>query len=329
MKKAVLDIKWLEDNSPHLVWNGKENVPVEFHLRELPNDMKYMCFLAGELKNSAHYFTTFANVNKDNANESGFEFGVQWSAWRYEDRVSNAKVVQAKVASEKKELKEATKLKKMRDCIRSLECRQKEVPLVERYVDLAKAEPLHMKNNVCKEQFCRILSACVPALKKKSPYKDLPEDCALVVLVKFVRQPMNCNGLSLDIKKWFDETPDKPFTKRFRGHESKQYLKHFPELMAAVRPHITTDALTQLFQTCYMSLLLRKVISYSVRITDFNAEDLVDCKKVCRDLFEAVCSFDSTITPSMWVLTNMSHVHAKITFEKYGLNPQYHLEHQT
>ena len=141
----------------------------------------------------------------------------------------------------------------MWDCIPSLQCRQKEVLLTERYVDLAKAEPIHMKNKVCKEQFCRILSACVPELKK-SLFKDLPEECALIGLVGSCTD--NCNGLSLDIKKWFDETPDKPFTKRFRGHESKQYLKHFPELMAAVRPHITTDTMTQLFQTCYMSLLL-------------------------------------------------------------------------
>ena len=102
-----------------------------------------------------------------------------------------------------------------------------------------------------------LLTISVPALNKKSPFKDLPEEYALIV--KLVGEPMN--GLSLDIKKWFDETPDKPFTKRFRGHESKQYLKHFPELMAAVRPHITTtDTITQLFQTCYMSLLLERSI---------------------------------------------------------------------
>ena len=30
---------------------------------ELPNDMKKLCFLAGELSNAAKYFTTFADVN--------------------------------------------------------------------------------------------------------------------------------------------------------------------------------------------------------------------------------------------------------------------------
>ena len=42
------------------------NVNVEFKLSELPNDMKMLCSLAGELSNAAKCFTTFADVNTDN-----------------------------------------------------------------------------------------------------------------------------------------------------------------------------------------------------------------------------------------------------------------------
>ena len=43
--------------------NGKVKL-VEFRIAELPNDMKMLAFLAGELSNAATYFSTFGNVTK-------------------------------------------------------------------------------------------------------------------------------------------------------------------------------------------------------------------------------------------------------------------------
>ena len=55
------DVQYLESK----VFDVNEKCyPVEFKLGELPNDMKMLCFLGGELSNSALYFSTFANVNK-------------------------------------------------------------------------------------------------------------------------------------------------------------------------------------------------------------------------------------------------------------------------
>ena len=34
--------------------------------------------------------------------------------------------------------------------------RQEEVPFVKHYISVAKYEPLHLKNNICKEMFIRI-----------------------------------------------------------------------------------------------------------------------------------------------------------------------------
>ena len=45
--KFIHDMKWLEGQT-FMVWDGLENRKGEFHLRELPNDMKYLCFLAGK-----------------------------------------------------------------------------------------------------------------------------------------------------------------------------------------------------------------------------------------------------------------------------------------
>ena len=65
--KLMSDIKYLESTVFELSINDK-NFKVEFKLGELPNDMKMLAFLAGELSNAAYYFSTFANVNQGDAN---------------------------------------------------------------------------------------------------------------------------------------------------------------------------------------------------------------------------------------------------------------------
>ena len=61
--KLLSDIKYLENNVFTVNVNGV-SYNVEFKLEALPNDMKMLAFLAGELSNSAYYFSTFGNVNK-------------------------------------------------------------------------------------------------------------------------------------------------------------------------------------------------------------------------------------------------------------------------
>ena len=41
------------------------SINVKFVFAELPNDMEMLAFLAGELTNSATYFSTFADVDKE------------------------------------------------------------------------------------------------------------------------------------------------------------------------------------------------------------------------------------------------------------------------
>ena len=96
--KIVSDIKYMESKVFHVDVFGN-NQPVEFKLGELPNDMKMMCFLAGEISNSAHFFTTFANVSKDDAKKFKKKFGhtddCEWRPFCYEKRVLDAKAVEA------------------------------------------------------------------------------------------------------------------------------------------------------------------------------------------------------------------------------------------
>ena len=61
--KLIKYIKILEREQFTVVVN--ENLVLkEFQLELLPNGMKVLCFLGGELSNAAKHFITFANVNQ-------------------------------------------------------------------------------------------------------------------------------------------------------------------------------------------------------------------------------------------------------------------------
>ena len=91
---AIKDISYLESQVFEIDL-GKDRTLVEFLLGELPNDMKMVAILRGELPNSAHYFLSFADVNKDNASQLNRTFGStennDWKPWDYSKRVSDWK----------------------------------------------------------------------------------------------------------------------------------------------------------------------------------------------------------------------------------------------
>ena len=132
---------------------------VEFKMSELLNDMEMLAFLAGELSNAATYFSKFANVKKSDANDYkktfGYGQGNHWKPFLYEKRArDSAKVVGKRNLLEKKTISKANCHKQLTHFIAiELQSRQMQVPLVEHYIDVAKCEPLRLKNNVIKERF--------------------------------------------------------------------------------------------------------------------------------------------------------------------------------
>ena len=128
--------------------------------------MKMLAFLAGELTNSAYYFSTFANVHKDNANVLDISYNsgksTDWTPFTYQKRLNDAKLVQQKIIElSKKKCTAATFCRNTTTYIRSLKRRQEFVPLVGTYIGKAKAEPLHLKNNVCKEIFLKVWNVVI------------------------------------------------------------------------------------------------------------------------------------------------------------------------
>ena len=167
------DIKILEKEQFTVVVNEKP-VLVEFQFQLLPNDMKMLCFLGGELSNAAKCFTTFANVNQDDANDVTKNFNMDGSSalkpFSYKQRLKNAESVSKKKSElQKKNIKpEALRQNITTFITKQLKSRQETVPLLENYIDKAKCEHLHLKNNFTKELLVKcmnhvLVEAKVPA----------------------------------------------------------------------------------------------------------------------------------------------------------------------
>ena len=201
----------------------------------------------------------------------------------------------------------------------------KELTRIEHYIDVAKAKPLHLKNNTIKERFMVLFKIAIGQMSSGSGVKcfsEIPADSLFIKFVDFARNEIGCNFLATKIKRWFNDIGgkyEKEFGFRFRGKESFLYMKHFPSLIKNLFINVTNKAINkQLIEVHLQSLYLRKLLSYTVRITDFSLEDFNLMKTAAKDLFKTCCMFDSKISPSLWTVCNASPVHAKICLSNYG-----------
>ena len=97
ISKLMSDIQHLTNTIYSVMCKG-EPVQIKFVIEELPNDMKMLAFLGGELSNSATYFSTFADVSKNDIANCKGTFGSRasntWKRWKYSKRVKDAKAVE-------------------------------------------------------------------------------------------------------------------------------------------------------------------------------------------------------------------------------------------
>ena len=129
-----------------------EGLSVTFQIKELPNDMKMIAMLAGELSISARYFSPFANVSKDDCTNLKGTFGVgrghTWEPWKYEQRVAVVqKVDKYKETLAKQKCPQKQMRSKITDFIAKQKSRQEFVSLVGKNVEKTHVEQLHLKNN--------------------------------------------------------------------------------------------------------------------------------------------------------------------------------------
>ena len=129
-----------------------DGIPVTFQFQELPNDMKMLAMLGGELSNAATYFSTFANVSKRDCTDLqasfGYDVACKWRPWSFDVRVKVSREVDKfKASLNAKPISDKRKRSKVTEFIAKSKSRQEFVPLVGPLIDKAHVEPLHLKNN--------------------------------------------------------------------------------------------------------------------------------------------------------------------------------------
>ena len=207
----------------------------------------------------------------------------------------------------------------------TLKSRQEFKPLIGTYIDRAKAEPLHLKNNTVKEQFIKLLKIAMAKTNfgKAKNFGEVNPNSLFVKFVEFVHGKMGLNLLSKKIKIWFNENngkADHDFSFRFRGKESFLFMRNFPELILLIFKSVTKeDVKLRLSQIHFQCICLRKIHSLSVRIIDFDKAMANEMELVGRKLFKASCLFEQKVSPSLWTVCNISPTHARVCLESYSL----------
>ena len=142
--KLVSDVAYLESKASTV--DGKT---VKFEFAEIPNDIKVLSFLGGELSNSAKSFSSFGNVTYDDMANLQFTFGRahtnQWKPWEYGKCFKVAKQVgELKNKLPKTSLSASTKQGRVTSLLAENQSRQEFAPRIGKLIGKAHVEPLHL-----------------------------------------------------------------------------------------------------------------------------------------------------------------------------------------
>ena len=327
--KLMGDIKRIENSSYSIAAKG-ESIDVKFVFSELPNDMKMLCFLAGELTNSATYFSTFANVDKESSSVNGTgTFGRDssdtWKPWDYSERVRVAAAVKKfKKKIEKKSISANTKRSNVTSFIAKQKSRQEFVPLVAELIDKAHVEPLHLKNNACALAHRYLLNQAIemskPNLSTCFSFSQVPPETPFFKFINVLRSKCNLNRLAKRIIRWYNDnanTQGKTFDYRFTGKDSRMFLHNFMFLIDVLEDGASSKAAQLLHVHAYTCLCLRNAVSLfsRVNITD---EEVLELKQHCTNYHRGYWLFFK-VNPTVWTLGCVVPAHTREMKETYGL----------
>ena len=82
---------------------------------------------------------------------------------------------------------------------------------------------------------------------------------------------------------------------------------------------VNSESKLRLVQINHQSVLIRKLLSFCVRISSFNSDNLKEMGIVARSLFKLSCLCDNRLSPSLWTLCNVTPHHASVCLQQYNL----------
>ena len=244
------------------------NTIIKFKFSAFPNDMKMLAFLAGELPNSAKYFSTFADISTDELLDVNKSFGPEphndFRPWQYLKRLSVAKKVgDLKGKLNKTQLAPNTKRYKITAFIASSKRRQEFEPPIGKFIDRAHVDPLHLKNNACQHIHKIMLHEAIKKSALGSNITNMsgvPCDSPFFKFVQALKSKCQLSRLANKVTRWFNETKGdgKNFEYRFTGRDSRMYLHNFMHLVVSLEsPADTARQTFRLHTFPFVSLQLR------------------------------------------------------------------------
>ncbi|CAB4003604.1 Hypothetical predicted protein [Paramuricea clavata] len=295
IKMLLTDIRDIEKSVMTCSHNGQQ-VNVKFSFTELPNDMKMLAFLSGELSNSAKYFSSFANVSSDDAKNTQATFGRgienTWKPWMYSDRLKVVNEVEKLKAKLKQPLSDATKRSKVTSFIAQKKSRQEFEPPLGNIIDKAHVEPLHLKNNACALAHRYLLLEVFEISNLPDSIKlfsQVPSNSPIARYISEMKTKCGLSRLAKRIVRWFNKTKaaSKALDYRFTGKDSRGFLHNFMYLIAAVEPFQKHGSRQEfiLHVLSYLCLMLHKCVTLFNRIEI--KDDLVDLQHACKVYFHA------------------------------------------
>ena len=306
-----------------------EGIKFRFKLEELPNDMKMLAMLAGELTISAKYFSPFANVSladcRDVKGTFGTESSNKWKPWSYKQRVNVVNKVEAfkkRVALEK--ISEKTKRSKITDYIAKQSSRQEFLPLLGSYIDKAHVEPLHLKNNAWQYFFKAVLTEAIrksklPADCKK--FSEVPADSPFAQVITALQTEVKARRLANKTKQWFNETQGSgaDLHYRFTGKDSRSFCHNFMRLIKWLRCEKDSSKERQtVLALAYLGVRLRDCVSLFSRF-EITSDHIDQLSIACHEYFKVnSLLLPSSVNPTVWTLGHIVPAHCRQVLEKYG-----------
>ena len=300
--------------------------PIKFTFDLVPSDMKFLAFLNGELSNSATYFSSFANVSREDKRCLDGVFGTdkncKWKPWNYQNRVAIANKVCIFKKKLSAKLAESTRRNKVTEYISGLASRQEVAPLIGKLCDKEIIEPLHLKNNAVEKLHSEMLLLALADSNlsvKSFSISDLP-NCSIKRYLHALVHNVRATRLKKQLVKWLvDGRPkNQDFSYRFTGKDSKLVLAGFMHLIVAIRGSRNDPKLmAKLLIIVLIAIRLRNSVSL-FSMYHFSEEKLQQlCISTSEYITAKILFFDS-LTPSEWTIGRVVPVHARWMFGKYG-----------
>ena len=159
---------------------------VTFSFELVPSDMKFLSFINGELNNAATYFSSFANVSKEDCMSLKGKFGTtpdcKWKPWPYKQRLNIGKQVLKFKDNRPPNLAKSSQRTRITRSIANKNSRQEFDPLIGNLCDKEVVEPLHLKNNAVQHLHSMLLDLAISSSNlpdKISSLSDLPPSSAI------------------------------------------------------------------------------------------------------------------------------------------------------